>query len=111
MKNTVKLWIWIGILAILTPLGIIVPYYFKAGSAWGEWGSGEIVKMSGYVPVGFEKLSGLWKAPLREYVFPGWQGKGLAHLSIAYICSALAGIAVIVVISLLLGKILARKDL
>ena len=111
MKSTAKLWIWLGVLVILAPLGIIVPYYFKAGSAWGEWGSGELVKMAGYMPAGFEKLSGIWKAPLSEYVFKGWQGKGLVYLCIAYICSALVGIAVIVVISLLLGKTLARKDL
>jgi hypothetical protein len=110
MKNSAQLWIWLGVLVILAPLGIIVPYYFKAGSAWGEWGSGELVKMAGYMPAGFEKLSGIWKAPLSEYVFKGWQGKGLAHLSIAYICSALIGIAVIVAVSLLLGKMLVGKN-
>ena len=37
MKTTTKLWILIGILVIFTPIGLILPAYFKSGSAWGEW--------------------------------------------------------------------------
>lgn len=110
MKTTTKLWIGLAALVILTPLGIIIPYHFKAGSAWGEWGAKEIAKMAGYVPRGLGKLSGFWKAPLPEYAFKGWQHKGLAHLSLAYICSAVIGIAVIVAVSLLLGRMLTNKD-
>ena len=110
MKTTTKLWIGLAALVIITPLGIIIPYHLKAGSAWGEWGAEEIAKMTGYVPGGFGKLSGLWKAPMPEYAFKGWQNKGLAHLSAAYICSAVIGIAVIVAVSLFLGKMLAKKD-
>lgn len=38
MTLTGKLWIGIGALIVLSPLGLILPDQFKAGSAWGEWG-------------------------------------------------------------------------
>ena len=59
MTLTKKLWIGIGVLIVLSPLGLILPDHFKAGSAWGEWGLEEIQKMTGYVPLGFQKLSGM----------------------------------------------------
>ena len=110
MKTTSKLWIGIGALICLSPLGLIVPEHFKAGSAWGEWGADEISKLVGYVPEGFKKLSEIWKAPFPDYAFKGWEGKGLANLSIAYIFSAVVGIAVISLAALLLGKMLAKKQ-
>ena len=78
MTVTKKLWIGIAVLIILTPLGLILPDYFKAGDAWGEWGSDTIQKLVGYVPQGIEKLSNLWNAPLPDYSFKGWEDKGMA---------------------------------
>jgi hypothetical protein len=90
MKLTSKLWLGIGILVILSPLGLLLPEYFKAGDAWGEWGPDTLKELVGYIPQGFEKLSGLWNAPLPDYVFKGWEESGLGGLSIAYIASAAA---------------------
>jgi cobalt/nickel transport protein len=109
MKITTKLWIGLGALIVLSPLGLLLPEHFKAGAAWGEWGIDEIKELVGYVPKGLEKLAPLWNAPLPDYAFQGWGEKGLSHLSFAYIISAMAGIAVIVGASLLLGKLLAKK--
>ena len=106
---TRKLWIGIGALIVLSPLGVILPDYFKAESAWGEWGLDQIQKMTGYVPQGFQRLSELWKAPLPDYAFQGWVGKDLFHLSFAYIISAFVGIAIIAGVALLLGKVLAKE--
>jgi cobalt/nickel transport protein len=92
MKTTGKLWLWIAVLAILTPLGIIIPKYFRSAGAFGE-----------------QKISGLWNAPMPDYAFKGWEEKGLPHLSLAYIISALAGIAVIVVLVMAIGKFLSKK--
>ena len=110
MKTITKLWIGLGILIILSPLGIILPQYFKAGSAWGEWGSDEMQKLVGYTPQGLKKLSDLWNAPMPDYAFKGWEEKGLQYLSFAYIASAIAGIAIIILAVLGIGKLLARKD-
>jgi cobalt/nickel transport protein len=109
MKITTKLWIGLGVLILLAPLGLLLPEHFKAGAAWGEWGIDEIKKLVGYVPRGLEKLAPLWNAPLPDYVFKGWEGKGLSHLSLAYIISAVVGIAVTVGASLLVGKLLAKR--
>jgi len=104
-----KLWIGIGVLVILSPLGVILPDQFKAGTAWGEWGLNEIQMMTGYVPQGFSRLSELWKAPLPDYAFQGWKGKDLFSMSFAYIISALAGIATITGVVLLIGKVLVKE--
>jgi hypothetical protein len=110
MKITTKLWIGLAVLAVLSPLGVIIPGYFKSGSAWGEWGGDEMRELVGYVPRGLEKLSGLWSAPLSDYSFKGWGEKGLGHLSFVYIISAIVGILVIVFLVLIIGRILAKKE-
>jgi len=109
MKTTTKLWIGLGVFILLSPLGLILPEHFKAGDAWGEWGTDTIKELVGYIPQGLEKLSSLWSAPIPDYAFKGWEGRGLSHLSLAYIISAVLGIAVTVAIVLLIGKILVKK--
>lgn len=109
MKITTKLWLGIVILIGLSPLGLILPEYFKAGPAWGEWGVNEMQKLIGYIPKGLEKLSGFWKAPMPDYAFKGWEDKGLPRLSFAYIVSAAAGILLIVIVILIIGKIFVKK--
>ncbi len=109
MKLTTKFWIGIMVLIVLSPLGLILPEHFKAGSAWGEWGADEMQKLVGYVPKGLEKLSSLWNAPMPDYAFKGWEEKGLSHLSLAYIISAIVGIGIIVLVILVIGKLLTKK--
>ncbi len=110
MRLIAKLWIGLGILIILSPLGLILPEHFKAGAAWGEWGIDEMQKLVGYIPKGLEKLSSLWNAPIPDYAFKGWEEKGLPYLSLAYVVSAVVGIVIIVLVVLLLGKTLSRKE-
>ena len=109
MKLTTKLWIGLLTLIVLSPLGLIIPARFQAGSAWGEWGADEMTKLVGYVPKGLEHLSSLWSAPMPDYAFKGWEEKGLTHLSFAYIISALLGTAIIFLGVLLIGKLLVKK--
>jgi len=109
MKTVIKLWIGMGVLIVISPLGLILPSHFKAGSAWGEWGTEEIAKFTGYVPSGLKKLSGLWNAPLPDYAFKGWEAKGMAHLSAAYIFSAVIGIAIVGVLAIFIGRLLLKK--
>ena len=110
MKITTKLWVGLGILIVLSPLGLLLPDRFKAGDAWGEWGTDGIKELVGYIPQGLEKLSSLWSAPMPDYAFKGWEEKGLSHLSFAYIVSAVLGIAIITMVVLLLGKLLISKE-
>lgn len=109
MKLTTKFWIGIAVLIVLSPLGLILPEHFKAGSAWGEWGADEMQKLVGYVPKGLEKLSSLWSAPIPDYAFNGWEEKGLPRLSLAYIISAIVGIGIIALFMMGIGKLLAKK--
>ncbi len=56
-----KLGLGLLILALFTPLGVILPEKFKAGGAWGEWGPEELQKLLGYVPAGLKRTAHLWK--------------------------------------------------
>ena len=110
MKTATKLWVALGTLAVLSPLGLILPDRFHAGSAWGEWGADEVAKLVGYVPQGLKRASELWRAPLPDYALKGWEEKGLTHLSAAYILSAFVGTVLVVAVVWLLGKLLTRKS-
>lgn len=92
MKITARLWLGIAVLIVLSPLGLILPRYFKSTGAWLE-----------------AKSPGAWKAPFADYGFKGWEEKGLIHSSAAYIVSGIAGIGLIIIAVWLIGKILAKK--
>lgn len=108
-----KLWIAVvalAMLAILSPLGLLLPGYFKAKGSWGEWGVEDLRGIFGHVPAGLAKLSCIWHAPLAGYSFPGRGGSVSPGSSLTYIVSALAGAAAVAAIILLLGRIVSRKD-
>ena len=105
-SNYRNLWIGIGILILLAPIGLILPELFKASGAWGEWGADEVKNIAGYLPEGLKRLSELWSAPLPDYAFTGWD-KGVKSY-IAYIVSGLIGVVIVAAISYVLGKILKR---
>jgi len=107
-SNYRKLWIGIGILILLAPIGLIIPELFKAGGAWGEWGADEIKDIAGYVPEGLKRISELWSAPIPDYAFAGWD-KGVKSY-IAYIISGLVGVVIVVAVSYALGKFLKRRN-
>jgi len=110
MKTTHKILIFIGILAILSPVGLYLPEIFKAGSAWGEWGTEELINFCGYIPAGMEKLSCNWNGIMPDYTFHGWKNAGMVHNSFSYIIAALLGISLCLAASFLIGKFLSRKD-
>jgi cobalt/nickel transport protein len=108
MSNVKKIWIAIAILAILSPLGIIVPKLFNAEGAWGEWGIDKIEKIAGFIPEGMKRISKRWKAPLSDYGLPG-QSDTLGNRSLGYVISAIIGVAIVAGIMYLLTKLLVRK--
>lgn len=108
MTTTRKLLIGIGILALLSPLGLILPEYFGAGNAWGEWGNDELKKLVGYVPEGLANLSSIWKALLPDYSFRGTEGKGLGHQSLGYVFSAIIGVGLCIGLGWVIGKLLRK---
>ncbi len=95
---------------MLSPLGLLLPEHFKAGAAWGEWGTDEIQALVGYIPKGLQKLANLWSAPFPDYTFKGGEGKSIMSLSFAYIFSAVLGILVCAGVAFILSKFLSKKD-
>lgn len=108
MTTTKKLWIGIGILVLLSPLGLIIPAFFGAGGAWGEWGIDEIEKIAGFVPEGMKRLAESWKAPLPDYAVPG-QDQGAAPEGLGYIVTGVIGIAATAGVMYLITMLVLRK--
>jgi len=109
MTTIKKLWIGIGILVLLSPLGLIIPALFGAGGAWGEWGLEEVKSLVGYIPEGMQKLAALWKSPMHDYTVPG-QKPGLVHGSLGYILTAVIGMAITAGLAYVIAKLLGRKN-
>ncbi len=104
-----KLWIGLFILALLTPLGIILPERFNSGGAWGEWGPEELEKLIGYVPEGLKKLSELWKAPVPDYNFGG-EGSSMTVQVISYIASGVLGILAVGLLIYVISRLTIRNE-
>jgi cobalt/nickel transport system permease protein len=94
-------WALIGILIILTPLGLIA-----SGVAWGEWSSEELQSLLGYVPEGLKRLEGIWQYTfMADYNLPGWHTPFMTALG--YILSGFIGVGVIVSIAFLASRFLS----
>ena len=104
-----KFWIGIGVLALLSPLGIIIPNYLGAGGAWGEWSLAQVEKMVGFAPEGMKRTAETWKAPMTNYAVPG-QEAGPLHSSFGYIAAGIIGITVTAGLMYLITRLLVRKD-
>lgn len=98
-KNYRRLLMALGLLIILSPLGLIAK-----GTAFGEWSLGELPKEVGFIPVGLEKFANIWtKSPLPDYGVPGLN-TSFAHSAGGYIISAVVGVILVVGIVSLLTK-------
>ncbi len=104
-----KLWIGLLIMALLSPLGILLPETFNAGDAWGEWGRDTLEKLLGYVPEGLKKLTDVWKAPIPDYNFGG-EGASMTMQVIAYIVSGILGVVLCSLAVYALSRILKRNE-
>ncbi len=102
-----RLWIGLLVMALLTPLGILLPERFKAEEAWGEWGIDKLQKLLGYVPEGLKKWTDFWKAPIPDYNFGGEGVSKTLHL-VSYIGSGLLGVGVCVFVVWIISRLIAR---
>ena len=109
-------WLWagLGVLMVLSPLGLVA-----AGIAWGEWGAGDfrdtairqqIAQASGnvappeHVPQGLEHLSNIWTAPIPDYAPPFMHSE-----SFGYVLSAIAGAGLIILVFSGLSWLMGRR--
>jgi cobalt/nickel transport protein len=95
-------------LCLITPIGILLPIFFNAGDAWGEWSAQTVKELVGYVPQGLSKYSKTWKAPLPDYAV-NTADKSIVHQSGFYIVSGLTGATVTYIVMLLVSKLIVKN--
>jgi cobalt/nickel transport protein len=103
-----KLFIGLLMLALISPVGLLLPKWFKAGDAWGEWPTDTIEKKLGYVPEGMHKDADTWKAPMPDYSL-GSENSPPGEQSLKYILSALVGLAIISFLSFGVVKMMRKE--
>ena len=103
-----KILIILLLLCLITPVGILIPAYFNAGEAWGEWSAKTVKDLVGYVPKGLEKYTDVWKAPLADYSV-NRKDSSIVHRSGYYLVSGIIGATVTYIVMLLISRLIIRN--
>lgn len=101
-----KILIFLLLLCIITPIGILLPAFFNAGDAWGEWSAQTVNDLVGFVPEGLAKYSDTWKAPIPDYTVDS-RDTSVVHQSGYYIVSGIIGATAAYAVMLLIAKLIA----
>lgn len=96
-------------LCLLTPLGILLPAFFNAGDAWGEWSAQTLKDLVGYVPKGLAKYSETLNSPLTDYTL-NVADKSVVHQSGYYLVCAVIGATLTYIVMLLISKLIIRNE-
>jgi cobalt/nickel transport protein len=104
-----KILIVLIILCLITPIGILLPMYFNAGDAWGEWSARTVKDLVGYVPEGLAKYSDIWKAPMPDYTVKS-EDSSVIHQSGYYIVSGILGATLCYVLMLIFSSVIFRNE-
>lgn len=108
MKINKKYIIFLALLIVLLPAGILLPEMFHADGAWGEWTVETIKEKTGIEPSGMKKEADLFHPPLSNYKL-GKENTSRWSSSISYMVSGLIGTGIILILMLGILKLLARK--
>lgn len=108
-KTQKRLWAGLIIMALISPLGTLLPEYLHSGEAWGEWGTDTLEKLIGYVPEGLKKYSDLWKAPVPDYNF-GDKDSSMAVKGISSVASGVLGILAVALVVYLISRMAVRNE-
>lgn len=103
-----KILIILLVLCLITPIGILLPVFFNAGDAWGEWSAETMKDLIGYVPEGLAKYSDVWNAPLPDYTVNS-EDASVVHQSGYYIVSGIFGATLTFLVMLLISKLIVRN--
>ena len=103
-----KILIILLLLCFITPIGILLPMFFNAGDAWGEWSAQTLKELVGYVPQGLAKYSDLWKAPISDYTINA-ADKSITLQSGYYIISGIFGATVTYIVMLIIARLIGRN--
>ncbi len=103
-----KLLLGLLALALLTPLGIVLPRAFHAEEPFGEWGPERLQGVLGYVP---ERLmrAPTWHAPFAGYSLPN-DGTCLTSRMFSYAIAGMAGLALVGLAVVLLVRIVRLHE-
>ncbi|MBZ5589422.1 MAG: cobalt transporter CbiM [Acidobacteriia bacterium] len=100
----------VAVLALLSPLGLVLAARFGGGTAWGEWSADRLSKLVGYLPSGFQRLSSLWRAPLPGYGPLAAQGASTTVQAVWYAISAVVGVGAVAAVVLVLRRLFTRRE-
>jgi hypothetical protein len=110
MKPYKKYVIFLVVLIVLCPLGLIVPKLFHAGDAWGEWSVETVKEQTGKEPAGMAKTATVYTAPVPDYNL-GKEDGSIVKQSGSYIISGLIGTGIILILTFGSVKLMShRKD-
>jgi cobalt/nickel transport protein len=107
-KPQKKILIILLLLCLITPVGILLPMFFNAGDAWGEWSVQTVKDLIGYVPQGLTKYSDVWEAPFPDYTINSGD-ISVGHQSGYYIVSGIIGTTETYVVTLLITRLIVRN--
>lgn len=98
-KGTTLIGVLLALLICATPIGLLA-----SGTAWGEWGAEDLKEMISYIPQGLEN------GPLSsfEVLCPDYAIGSLPEW-IAYVLSAIIGIAIAIIIFKLVSAFMKNK--
>lgn len=103
-----KILVWLMVLTVISPLGLLLPQFFNKDKAWGEWDVSTLKEKTGYVPKGMAKDAELWKAPISDYQMK--KDASLPEQSVHYIISGIVGIASVLLVTFGLIRLLAGHE-
>jgi cobalt/nickel transport system permease protein len=101
-KSLRKLWITVALLMLFTPLGILA-----GGTAWGEWSARQASASAGNAAAlspGLQRFSDIWTAPI-----PNYAPQFVKSPSFGYLLSAMFGVGLLIVSSLLVQRLVQRQ--
>lgn len=108
MKLNKKYVLFFALLVLLTPIGILLPHYFKSDGAWGEWSVDALEKLTGYVPEGMKKQADVYVAPIADYDM-GKPSNSLVRQSYTYVLSGVIGVGIIVLLTFAATKLIKKQ--
>src|SRR5512133_215815 len=104
-----KILILLLALCLITPVGIMLPSFFNAGDAWGEWSANTVKDLVGYVPKGLAKYSDIWKSPVPDYTL-NKNDQSAVHQSGFYIVSGVFGATITYVVMIIISRLILRNE-
>jgi hypothetical protein len=109
MKTYKKYFIFLVILIVLTPVGILLPKLFHAGDAWGEWSVKSVKEQTGTEPAGMKRDAAIYSAPVPDYNL-GKDDDPLPKQSLSYLVSGAIGTGIILILTFGTFKFMSRKQ-